>query len=229
MRLMRPSERRPRVASIHDLKSMTVLARLPDSCLEALATGSHCRSYLGREQVDLETGVDARTVIGVVEGKLQVLFQSLEGKETPVTQLCEGDVCDLGADGWAAPDVTVLTVMSPKAVVWFAAAASFQESIGEIAWVLFARCHDWLREFGGLASDGVHRPEVRICHTLWRDARYRGASSLAHTHEHLAARSCTERSKTTRVIGELQREGAIEVRHHPRRIVVLDPDRLADE
>lgn len=212
-----------------ELQRIGALRLVSEPSLEQLAHASRCRSYEAGEEVDQNAGIEEPMVLGVLEGRLELSFRSADGKEMPIFELTEGDVVHLGDEGWAAPDETVLSVISAEAVVWFAPFAAFQGAVGKVAAMLFRRCHDWLREVGGLASDGMHRPRARICHTLWRDARHSGSAAISHTHEELAARSCTERANTTRVIGELRREGVVEMLQHPRRIVVLDPDRLAEE
>ena len=223
------SDRKPRPLSFTELQRIDALRLVPEPSLEQLAHASRCRSYEAGEEVDQNAGIEEPMVLGVLEGRLELFFRSADGKEMPILELAEGDVAHLCDEGWAAPDETVLSVVSAKAVVWFAPFATFQVAVGKVAAMFFRRCHDWLREVGGLASDGMHCPRARICHTLWRDAQYSGSDGIARTHERLAARSCTERAKTTRVIGELRREGVIEMLQHPRRIVVLDPDRLAEE
>ncbi|MGH2441797.1 MAG: helix-turn-helix domain-containing protein [Chloroflexota bacterium] len=83
-------------------------------------------------------------------------------------------------------------------------------------------------EIGGLASDRLHGPAARVCHTLWRDTRGAFDQSVTYTHEALAARASTDRSRATRTLAGLQGEGTIRVDRREHRIVVIDRGRLAD-
>src|SRR5579864_1042436 len=87
MRQVSWSERKPRTASIDDLTRIQPLSLAPEACLEALTQTSYCRSYSGGEEVDLESSLDNPLVIGIIEGRLQLSFRSLDGKEMPVIEL----------------------------------------------------------------------------------------------------------------------------------------------
>jgi CRP-like cAMP-binding protein len=149
-----------------------------------------------------------------------------------VTTIRSGGIFNPGEDGWAGVDETVSTAVARKNVICSLPRDAFTVAVDgcPLASRLLREYEGALiRELGGLTSDRLHRqPEVRIRHTLWRDTRDAPDRAAAYTHEELACRATTDRPRVTRVITKLIRDGIIEIEREEHRIIVRDPDWLAE-
>jgi len=162
-----------------------------------------------------------------------MVFRSGEGKELPVTVLSQGDICEAGERGWAAPDEMALRVLSTRGVVCFLSAPDLQHAVAGNPEALSALLDEYRRctaEVSGLASDRLHpSPGSRIRRALWRDTLGSPDESICYTHEHLAARAGTSQPCATRELGRLREAGIIEVGRREHKIIVLDRGRLASD
>jgi len=193
---------------------------------------SSCRPYLKGEDADLEVGEDARSAVGSIEGNLRVLFSSIEGKAIPVFVLGQGELCELGEKGWAAPDETMLRVQSERAMLCFLPPVALQDAVAQCPEALLAQLSAYrklVRALGALAGGRLHDPATRVRHALWRATQDVPDASYSYTHEDLAIWVGTQRSRATEVIGQLRREGVVTVQRDSRRIIVLDPGRLTSQ
>lgn len=229
---MKWSRRKWLPANLEVLEAIEVLALLPKASLGELLPVARVIAYPAREELDWESDSRGPLVFGVVAGGLSVSFRSAEGKEMPVTTIPQGRIFDPGHDGWAGIDETVATAAASRTVICSLPREAFDavtSTCPQAVMLLRSRYRQLVRELGGLTSDRLYGPESRIRHTLWRDARLRGGAAVSYTHEQLAARATTDRSRATRVIGRLQRDGLIAVNRSLHEILVLDPDRLTDD
>lgn len=211
------------------LRDVTVLAALPEVTRAALARLARCSRYAAGQELFWADDEREDRVIVVLEGRIDILFRSMEGKEMPVLIVPAGQVLELREEGWAGVDVTAVAVRDPETLLCTFPLPALEEAIvgcPAAVKLYVAQFRRVIHELGGLASDRLHDPGTRVRHTLWRDTRLSRDRSVSYTHEALAARATTDRARATREISELRREGVIEVERRGHRIIVLDPDRL---
>jgi hypothetical protein len=205
---------------------------LAEPDLTSLLGCARCHPYLGREEVEWELDERGALIFGVVRGSVQILFRSMEGKELPVWVVREGGTFELGIDGWSGVDQTVAATLAQNNILCSLPSDAFDAATAECREaVKLLRESDraLIRELGGLASDRMHTPANRVRHTLWRDTRDAADHSVVYTQEFLAARATTDRSRATRTVTKLRREGTVEVDRRRHRFIVLKPDALKED
>jgi CRP-like cAMP-binding protein len=205
---------------------------LPDPVLEHLAADSWYRAYGKSVEVDWTTREGTSLAYGVVAGGAQLSFRSLEGRALPIMLVQPGQVFfEVGGAQLMGMDEVVAEVVVVPTLLCTMPLQEFDEAVAgcpETARLLIALQRRWIDVLSGLSADRLHGAESRIRHTLWRDAENEHPVTASYTHEAIAARAGTDRARVTKIVGQLRREGVVEVdrEHH---IVAIHRECLSSE
>ncbi len=216
------------------LRSVPLFAELDDDELLAASKLFTERSYR-RGQVVFVEEETGQFMYVVREGRVKVSRWLPSGKEVILAFHPAGDTFGEMSliDGFSVP--ATVTAVVPSAILTMSG-PRFHELLDNprfnraLLRALSARCRDAWQQMGLLGYDNA---EARIRMALYRLCQTRGASTeagvrieLRLTHRELANVAGLTRETTTRVLSQLQREGALD--SEGRLFVVADPDTLLE-
>lgn len=213
------------------LANVSFLKSLAPQLSDALAAAAVCRRYSQGETIFLEGEPTAGMFI-VERGVVKISKLSTEGREY-IMHLVEpgGTFNEVSAlDGGPNPaNATAFT----DAVVWRIDRNDLQrlaKAYPDLAWALIEDLASRARHLVGLLHDlSMRSVRGRLARLLLEEAQRQADGVVPRylTQEEMAARLGTVREMVGRTLRSMAAEGIVQFDRH--RIVILDPQRLAEE
>jgi CRP-like cAMP-binding protein len=213
------------------LRSVSYLGALPDPVLDALATVAIIRSYPAGEAIFWE-GEPCFGLFIIAEGIVKISRHSVEGREHILHLLHRGETFNDVAALDGGPNPATATAHT-TATLYAIPRPDLRRITGqhpELAWVLIESMARRARYLVTMVEDLAMRSvKGRLARLLLEQAEANTSDALPRllTQEEMASRLGTVREMVGRSLRSLAADGIIEFDRH--RIVVLDPDRLAEE
>lgn len=213
------------------LSKVPFLQNLPAAVLGALALVAHSARFDPGEVIFLE-GDSANAIYLLEKGVVKISRTSVEGREY-IMHLVQlgGTFNDVAAlDG--GPNPATATALT-QSTLWRIDRADLQRIAGEhpaLAWALMEDLAGRARYLVGVVEDLAMRSvRGRLARLLLEQAEASRTAvvPMMMTQEEMAARLGTVREMVGRTMRSMAAEGILEFDRH--RIVILDPDRLAQE
>jgi CRP/FNR family transcriptional regulator len=213
-----------------DIERIPLFSGLTQGARDALSAAAAVRTFEDGQLVMLEGDRDS-PVFFVLCGIVRVFRTSLEGREQNVIHLHAGDGFNMPAAFADAGTAPASAVAVGQLQVLSIARDDFRRLATETPEIALAVLRDFsqkLYHLTDLAHDlGLRSVRARLARFLLSHAQSEGQSPVRWTHEEIAAQIGTVREVVSRTLRALVSDGLIEMQRH--RIVVLDPDALADE
>lgn len=201
------------------------------AALDALAASAVCQSYLQGATIFLEGDPTAGLFI-VEQGVVKISRVSLEGREYIMHLSEPGDTFNDVATLDGGPNPAHATAHT-DVVVWRIEREAVQrlaQIYPDLAWALIENLAARARLMVTLVHDLAMRSvRGRLARLLLEEAESRDSDVVQRllTQEEMAARLGTVREMVGRTLRSMANDGLIQFDRH--RIVILDPQRLAEE
>ena len=207
------------------------LEELRPQVVEALAAAASCRNYAAGELIFNE-GDPCAGLFLIERGVIKITRFAKDGREHILHLLHRGDTFNdvASLDGGPNP---ASAIAHTDAVVWRIRRADLHrlaESHPDLAWALIESLARRARYLIGLVEDlSMRNVRSRLAHLLLAQAQAAETDEVPRllTQEEMAGRLGTVREVVGRALRGLAADGIIEFDRH--RIVILDPERLAQE
>ncbi len=212
-------------------RSIPWLAEAQEESVAALARVATARRYAAGEVIFLE-GEPGAGIFLVESGTVKVSRFSKDGREHILHLMHRGDTFnDVSAlDG--GPNPATAIAHSPV-TLWRIGRSDLQAVMGRypaLAWALIESLARRARHLVGIVQDlSMRNVRGRLARLLLEQAQQSQDEQVARllTQEEMASHLGTVREVVGRSLRSLAADGIIEFDRH--RIVILDPDRLAEE
>lgn len=216
------------------LKRFPILASLPDSALDQLATQSSLKN-VSRRAVVVNGGEASEYLCFLFEGRLQGVDFTLDGREVGLYFVEPKDFCgELGLyDQKGQPESVIALAKSQIIYVPASAIRAALKESHQLMEHLFTRMATRVRKLSAQrALLGLSSTIARVCGQLWmmleeQDAINRAESIIANppTHQELGIMLNLSRETVTRVFQTLQSEEIVK-RDGTTRLLILDEEGL---
>jgi CRP/FNR family transcriptional regulator len=212
-------------------RSVPWLQDAPPEVVRALAAVAVRREYRAGETVFLEQDPCAGLYL-IESGTVKISRFSKEGREYILHLLHRGDTFNDVAALDGGPNPATATAYSAS-TLWRVDRNELQGVASRypvLAWALIENLARRARHLVTLVQDlSMRNVRGRLARLLLEQAQDQGEAEVDRflTQEEMASRLGTVREVVGRVLRGLAAEGIIELDRH--RILILDPDRLADE
>lgn len=216
------------------LKCFPMLAALPDSTLEQLATQSTLKN-VSRRAVVVNGGVTSEYLCFLFEGRLQGVDFTLDGREVGLYFVEPGDFCgELGLfDQQGQPESVI--ALSKSQIIYMPASAvrAALQGSHQLVESLFTRMATRVRKLSAQrALLGLSSTLARVCGQLWMmleeqepSNRKDGVIAYPPTHQELGIMLNLSRETVTRVFQTLQSQEIVK-RDGTTRLLILDEQGL---
>lgn len=213
------------------LSRVPFLQNLPAPVLGALAQSAHAARFDSGEVVFLE-GDPAAGIYLLEQGVVKISRSSLEGREYILHLVRPGGTFNDVAALDGGPNPATATALT-AAILWRIDRGDLQRIAAEhpaLTWALMEDLAGRARYLVGVVEDLAMRSvRGRLARLLLEhaEASRTAVVPMMMTQEEMAARLGTVREMVGRSLRSMAAEGILEFDRH--RIVILDPDRLAQE
>ncbi|SBS25865.1 Cyclic AMP receptor-like protein [Marinomonas aquimarina] len=216
------------------LKCFPMLAALPDSTLEQLATQSTLKN-VSRRAVVVNGGVASEYLCFLFEGRLQGVDFTLDGREVGLYFVEPSDFCgELGLfDQQGQPESVI--ALSKSQIIYMPASAvrAALQGSHQLVESLFTRMATRVRKLSAQrALLGLSSTVARVCGQLWMmleeqepGNRKEGVITYPPTHQELGIMLNLSRETVTRVFQTLQSQEIVK-RDGTTRLLILDEQGL---
>lgn len=212
-------------------RTLPWLEDAPDETVRALASVASARNYAAGEIIFLE-GDPPAGLFMIASGTVKVSRFSKDGREHILHLLRAGDTFnDVAAlDGGPNP---ATAIAHSDVTLWHVARLDLQTvavRYPDLAWMMIESLARRARQLVGLVQDlSMRNVRGRLARLLLEQAQQSQEDEVARllTQEEMASHLGTVREVVGRALRGLAADGIIEFDRH--RIVILDPDRLAEE
>ena len=222
---------RPRLAVRTLLRGIRCFAKLSPEAIDALAAGATEVPYSAGATIFLE-GDPAPGLFVLEDGVVKISRVSLEGREYIMHLVGPGESFnDVAAmDGGSNPGTAIAKT---AVVVWKLSRSDLRrvaQRHPELVWAFVEDMASRARYLVGLVEDlAMRNVRGRLARLLLEEAEGTEHRTVPRmlTQEEMAARLGTVREMVGRTLRSMAASGVIEFDRH--RIVILDPERLAEE